>query len=100
MKYAIIKSGIVENIVEWDGISKYEVDGQLVLANDDTYIGGSYTNNAFVPMYTQEELDQMEAEAIAKKEAREAIRASALQKLVDNAGLTVEEVKSFINIEE
>ena len=40
------------------------------------------------------------AEAIAKEETREAIRASALQKLVENAGLTVEEVKSFINIEE
>jgi predicted P-loop ATPase/GTPase len=40
------------------------------------------------------------AEAIAKEEAREAIRASALQKLVDKAGLTVEEVKSFIKIEE
>ena len=40
------------------------------------------------------------AEAIAKEEAREAIRASALQKLVENAGLTVEEVKSFIDIEE
>ncbi len=52
------------------------------------------------PMYTDQELDQMEAEAIAKEEAIEAIRASALRKLVENAGLTVEEVKSFINIEE
>ena len=40
------------------------------------------------------------AEAIAKEEAIEAIRASALQKLVANAGLTVEEVKSFLKIEE
>ena len=40
------------------------------------------------------------AEEVAKEEAREAIRASALQKLVEVAGLTVEEVKSFINIEE
>jgi len=48
----------------------------------------------------QTKANQAEAEEIAKEEAREAIRASALQKLVDNAGLTVEEVKSFINIEE
>ena len=47
-----------------------------------------------------QESERLEAEAIAKEEAREAIRASALQKLVANAGLTVEEVKSFINIEE
>jgi hypothetical protein len=52
------------------------------------------------PLYTEQELNQMEAEAIAEEEAREAIRASALQKLVENAGLTVEEVKSFIKIEE
>jgi len=44
--------------------------------------------------------NQAEAEEIAKEEAIEAIRASALQKLVANAGLTVEEVKSFLNIEE
>ena len=48
----------------------------------------------------QTKANQAEAEEIAKEEAREAIRASALQKLVENAGLTVEEVKSFINIEE
>jgi hypothetical protein len=47
-----------------------------------------------------QEAERIEAEAIAKEESREAIRASALQKLVENAGLTVEEVKSFINIEE
>jgi len=47
-----------------------------------------------------QEAERIEAEAIAKEEAREAIRASALQKLVENAGLTVEEVKSFIKIEE
>jgi len=79
MNYAIIKSGIVDNIVEWDGISKYEVDGQLVLANDDTYIGGAYTNNAFVPRYTQEELDQMEAKAQAQAKAKEALRQSMIK---------------------
>ena len=89
MRYAIIKSGIVDNIIEWDGISKYEVDGQLVLANDDTYIGGAYTNNAFVPMYTQEELDQMEAESQAQAEAKEAIKTSVINKIATN--LTSEE---------
>ena len=45
-------------------------------------------------------IEVIKGEEIAKEEAREAVRASALQKLVENAGLTVEEVKSFINIEE
>ena len=57
MKYAIIKSGIVENIVEWDGISKYEVDGQLVLANDNTYIGGSWDGNKFTFVEPEPEPD-------------------------------------------
>ena len=47
-----------------------------------------------------QEAERLEAEEIAKEEAIEAIRASALQKLVANAGLTVEEVQSFLNIEE
>ena len=89
MRYAIIKSGIVDNIIEWDGVSKYQVDGQLVLANDDTYIGGAYTNNAFVPMYTQEELDQMEAESQAQAEAKAQLRTSVINKIATN--LTSEE---------
>ena len=47
-----------------------------------------------------QEAERLEAEEIAKEEAIEAVRASALQKLVANAGLTVEEVKSFLKIEE
>ena len=38
------------------------------------------------------------ASALTKEEKE--LRLSAMQKLVENAGLTVEEVKSFINIEE
>ena len=45
------------------------------------------------------EEQRLEAEAIAQEEAREAIRASALQKLVENAGLTVEEVEEFLKVE-
>ncbi len=48
MKYAIINSGIVENIVEWDGISKYHADGVLVEADANAYIGGVYADGAFV----------------------------------------------------
>lgn len=42
---------------------------------------------------------ELEAIDIQRDEAIESVRASALQKLVENAGLTVKEVKSFINIE-
>ena len=60
--------------------------------------------NSAKPQPSVSEIESAEqvyiAEAIAQQEAKEAIRASALQKLVESAGLTVEEVKSFIKIEE
>ena len=48
MKYAIINSGIVENIVEWDGKSEYHTDGTLIEADANAYIGGVYADGAFV----------------------------------------------------
>ena len=47
MAYAIIKNSLVTNIVEWDGVSEYQVDGDLILADDNAYIGGEY-NGSFV----------------------------------------------------
>jgi len=47
MKYAIIKSGIVENIVEWDGSSEYNVDGELIQADANAKIGGLWDGNVF-----------------------------------------------------
>ena len=47
MKYAIVKNFLVANIVEWDGVSEYTVDGDLVIATEDTKIGGSWDGNVF-----------------------------------------------------
>jgi hypothetical protein len=49
MKYAIVKSGIVENIVEWDGSASFQiaVDGELIQADANAWIGGEY-NGSFV----------------------------------------------------
>lgn len=41
---------------------------------------------------------ELEAEDIAKEESREAIRESALQKLVANAGLTAEEASELVKL--
>ena len=49
MKYAIVNSGVVDNIIEWDGISKYQTNGILIEADANTYIGGVYADSAFVP---------------------------------------------------
>ncbi len=64
MKYAIVKNSLVTNIVEWDGESEYTVDGELVQADANAWIGGEY-NGTFVakppaPPYepTEEELQK------------------------------------------
>ncbi len=64
MKYAIVKNSLVTNIVEWDGSSEYTVDGELVEADANAYIGGEY-NGSFVarpveptPEPTEEELQK------------------------------------------
>jgi hypothetical protein len=48
----------------------------------------------------EQEAQVLEAQARAKEESREAIRASAMRKLVENAGLTIEEVRTFLKIDE
>jgi len=41
--YAVVKSGVVENIVVWDGQTAFSVEGsEIVEATDDTRIGGTY----------------------------------------------------------
>ena len=68
---------------------------------DGVYIHDWYSDK---PIPSTTEIEQAEQEYIANQmaieEKKESIRASAMQKLVENAGLTIEEVKSFIKIEE
>jgi len=47
MKYAIVNSGVVNNIIEWDGSSEYHTDGVLVEADANAKIGGSWDGNVF-----------------------------------------------------
>ena len=89
MKYAIVKSGIVENIIKWDGISKYQVDGILVEADENTWVGGTYSDGAFtarVPTAEEIAFDEAAQEEI---EAREALRQSMISKIAST--LTPEE---------
>lgn len=47
----------------------------------------------------EQEAQVLEAQARAKEEAMEAVRANAMRKLVENAGLTIEEVRTFLKID-
>jgi len=89
MKYAIIKSGIVDNIIEWDGISKYEVDGLLIEADSNAYIGGVYADGAFMARVPTAEEIALEEAAEAEAEAKAQLRTSVINKIATN--LTSEE---------
>jgi hypothetical protein len=47
MSYAIVKNNVVENIVEWDSKTEFNVDGELIEITSDTRIGGSWDGNVF-----------------------------------------------------
>ncbi len=89
MKYAIINSGIVENIVEWDGNSEYNADKVLVKADANAYIGGVYVDGAFVARPSEPE-----PEKTPEQIQTEADRASGISKL-EALGLTDAEIKAL-----
>jgi len=88
MKYAIVKDSLITNIVEWDGVSEYTVDGKLIQADENAWIGGEY-NGSFVarPVEPEPEPTAEELQAQADKE-------SANQKLRD-LGLTDAEIEAL-----
>ncbi len=93
-------TGTMEELASKDvpqGAEYYIVDASTI-PTDRKYRMFWEIKNGMVEV-NQTKANQAEAEAIAKEEAREAIRASALQKLVEAAGLTVEEVEEFLKVE-
>ncbi len=89
MHYAIINSGIVENIIEWDGNSEYNADNILVKADSNAYIGGVYADGAFVARPPEPEPEKTPEQIQA-----EADKASAISKL-EALGLTDAEIKAL-----
>jgi len=85
-KYAIVKDNVVQNLVEWDGVSEFNVDGELIEASHDAWIGGSYTDGAFVPRPVEPA-----PEPTAEELQAQADRQSALDKLTA-LGLTEQEI--------
>jgi hypothetical protein len=89
MKYAIVNSGVVKNIIEWDGKSEYHTDGTLIEADANAYIGGVFVNGAFVARPPEPE-----PEKTPEQIQEEADRASAIAKL-EAIGLTESEIKAL-----
>ena len=40
--YALVKNGTVENVIVWDGVKSTNLDGDLILADSDARVGGTY----------------------------------------------------------
>jgi len=87
-KYAIVKNGIVENLIQWDG-GEYHADGELIEATHDAWIGGAYTNGAFVPRPPEPA-----PEPTAEQLQAQADRQSAFDKLTA-LGLTEQEISAL-----
>ena len=71
MRYAIIKDGIVVNVIEWDGEAKFSVPKghKMIQATKDTAIGGSYVNSKFkLPKRIAVDTSRSDAWAAARKD--------------------------------
>ena len=66
--YAVVKNGVVENVVVWDGVAEFSIpDSELIEATADTRIGGTY-DGAF--HYVEPPVPEPTAEQVAAAEAR------------------------------
>jgi hypothetical protein len=89
--YAVVKDGVVENIIVWDGVRELSIPGsELVLADSNARIGGTY-DGAF--HYVEPPVPEPSAEQVA----RQAKRDSAKSKL-ETLGLTTEEVQEAFGL--
>jgi spore coat protein CotH len=90
--YAVVKDGVVENIVVWDGQTAFSIEGsEIVEATDDTRIGGSWDGNAFT--FVEPPIPEPTAEQVARQEKLDSVK-SKLEAL----GLTTEEVREAFGL--
>jgi hypothetical protein len=71
--YAVVKNGVVENIVIWDGVAEFSLpDSELIEVTETAHIGGSWDGNVFSfveptpPEPTAEQVADAENKANAK----------------------------------
>ena len=69
-RYAIVESGTVTNIVEWDGSAPHGESSGWVLATADSEIGGTYNGSSFTKKADSRTTDQINAAALAGMRAR------------------------------
>ena len=89
--YAVVKNGVVENIVVWDGQTAFSVEGsEIVEVTDNTRIGGTYDG-------TFHYVEPTPPEPTAEQVTRQAKLDSVKSKL-EALGLTTEEVQEAFGL--
>ena len=89
--YAVVKNGVVENMVVWDGVTEYSPDGDLVEATSDARVGGSWDGNVFTFV------EPTPIEPTADQVAHAENKASAKSKLTA-LGLSEDEISAAFGI--
>ena len=85
--YALVKNGTVENIIVWNGVKPVNLDGDLIPADSNARVGGTY-DGAF------HFVDPPALEPTAEEIQKAADKASANAKL-KALGLTDAEIEAI-----
>ena len=89
--YAVVRNGVVENVVVWDGVTEFSVvDSELIEATDNARIGGTYDGEFHF-------VEPTPPEPTAEQIARQAKLDSVKSKL-EALGLTTEEVQEAFGL--
>jgi len=90
--YAVVKSGVVENMIVWDGVTEFSVpDSELIEATADARIGGAWDGNVFT--FVEPTPPEPTAEQVAFAENK----ASAKAKLIA-LGIDAEELSALFGV--
>ena len=73
--YAVVKNGVVENMVVWDGVTEFSVvDSELIEATEDARIGGSWDGNVFT--FVEPTPPEPTAEQVARQEKLDSVKSN------------------------
>jgi hypothetical protein len=86
--YALVKNGTVENVIVWDGVKPVNLDGDLILADSDARVGGTYDGSFHF-------VEPIAPEPTAEEVQLAADKASANAKL-KALGLTDAEIEAIL----
>jgi len=90
--YAVVKNGVVENIIIWDGVAEFSLpDSELIEVTETAHIGGSWDGNVFTFV------EPTPIPPTAEQVAEDSNKASAKSKLAA-LGLSEDEISAAFGI--